>query len=137
MKLIVCLIPVLLSISVLFSQKVEVSTFASSGIVLGGYVDQGIYLNFTGPGIKTQKGKSEVLIGFLPSLRLKEDNGSTKNALVIPSLGFGITYVFKSIAIQVPFYYKTKTSNENGRWKTGIGIGMKITDLFEIKKSNK
>lgn len=75
MRLIVCLFPVLFSINALFSQKLELSTFVSSGTFIGGYVDNGIYFNFTGPGIKLQKGKSDLLNGVLPSLRFKEDKG--------------------------------------------------------------
>ena len=44
---------------------------------------------------------------ILPSVRFKEDNGITKNALVTPSLGIGITYTYKLLAVQIPFYYNS------------------------------
>jgi hypothetical protein len=120
MKLVLCAITLFLSIN-LFSQKTEVSTHIFSGTFIGGYVDNGAYLNFTGPGIKLQKGNSDLMIGVLPSLRFKEDKGITKNSFITPSLGIGITYTFKSLAIQIPFYYTSKTTVENGKWEMGNG----------------
>lgn len=136
MKLIVCTITFFLSFN-LFSQKTEVSTLIFSGTFIGGYVDKGAYLNFTGPGIKLQKGNSDLMIGVLPSLRFKEDKGITKNSFITPSLGIGITYTFKSLAIQIPFYYTSKTTVENGKWKIGIGIGLKINNLLTKNKTVK
>jgi hypothetical protein len=136
MKLIVCTITFFLSFN-LFSQKTEVSTLIFSGTFIGGYVDKGDYLNFTGPGIKLQKGNSDLMIGVLPSLRFKEDKGITKNSFITPSLGIGITYTFKSLAIQIPFYYTSKTTVENGKWEMGIGIGLKINNLLTKNKTVK
>ena len=136
MKLVVYTITLFLSIN-LFSQKIEVSKLIFSGTFMGGYVDNGAYLNFTGPGLKLQKGNSDLMIGVLPSLRFKEDKGITKNSVITPSLGFGITYTFKSLAIQIPFYYTSKTTIENGKWKMGIGIGLKINNLLTKNKTVK
>lgn len=136
MKLIVCTITFFLSFN-LFSQKTEVSTLIFSGTFIGGYVDKGAYLNFTGPGIKLQKGNSDLMIGVLPSIRFKEDKGITKNSFINPSLGLGITYTFKSLAIQIPFYYTSKTTVENGKWEMGIGIGLKINNLLTKNKTVK
>jgi hypothetical protein len=136
MKLIVCTITFFLSFN-LFSQKTEVSTLIFSGTFMGGYVDNGAYLNFTGPGLKLQKGNSDLMIGVLPSLRFKEDKGITKNSFITPSLGLGITYTFKTMAIQIPFYYISKTTIENGKWKIGIGIGLKINNLLSKNKTVK
>jgi len=130
MKLIVFVIIILLYSNNLLSQNTEVSTILSSGTIVGGYADNGAYLNFTGPGIKLQKGNSDLMIGVLPSLRFKEDKGITKNSLITPSLGFGITYTSKSLAIQIPLYYTNKTTIENGKWEMGIGIGLKINNLL-------
>ena len=115
-KLIVSISIILLYSNEMVSQKTEVNALLLSGTIVGGYVDNGIYLNFTGPGVKIQKGSSDLMIGVLPSLRFKEDNGTTKNALVTPSLGIGITYTYKSMAIQIPFYYNSKTAIADGRW---------------------
>jgi hypothetical protein len=136
MKLVVCTITLFLSIN-LFSQKIEVSKLIFSGTFMGGYVDNGAYLNFTGPGLKLQKGNSDLMIGVLPSLRFKEDKGITKNSFITPSLGLGITYTFKTMAIQIPFYYISKTTIENGKWKIGIGIGLKINNLLSKNKTVK
>ena len=136
MKVVLCAITLFLSIN-LFSQKTEVSTLIFSGTFIGGYVDNGAYLNFTGPGIKLQKGNSDLMIGVLPSLRFKEDKGITKNSFITPSLGIGITYTFKSLAIQIPFYYTSKTTVENGKWEMGIGIGLKINNLLTKNKTVK
>jgi hypothetical protein len=67
---------------------------------------------------------------MLPSLRFKEDSGAIKNSLVTPGLGFGITYCYKAIAIQVPLYYNSKTSLKNGNWQLGIGLGFKISGFI-------
>ena len=96
----------------------------SKGVVVGGYVDQGIFLNFTGPALTYKLKKSEVLLGMLPSLRFKEDKSEVKNSFVVPTLGVGITYLHKGIALQVPFYYNSKTASNNGKWNVGIGIGI-------------
>jgi hypothetical protein len=133
-KLIVSISIFLLYSNEMVSQKTEVNALLSSGTIVGGYVDNGIYLNFTGPGVKIQKGSSDLMIGVLPSLRFKEDNGTTKNALVTPSLGIGMTYTYKSIAVQIPFYYNNKTTIADGRWNIGIGVGLKLNQLFTSKK---
>lgn len=99
------------------------------GTILGGYVDQGAYVNFAGPSLGYSFGKSQILIGMLPSLRFKKDPGTIKNSMVTPSLGFGITYTFKSLAFQVPIYYTNKTSTTNGHWNLGVGLGLKLSAI--------
>lgn len=99
------------------------------GIVMAGYVNEGGFLNFTGPNINATHGDSKFILGMLPSLRFKEDSGSPKNAFVTPNLGVGFTYSYKWLAFQVPLYYNAKTSTENGRWHVGIGIGLRLNEL--------
>jgi hypothetical protein len=94
------------------------------GIIAAGYVDNGAFLNFTGPNISFTHKRSKIILGMLPSLRYKEDHGVFKNSPVTPNLGVGLTYCYKKIAIQVPLYYNAKTTAANGRWNLGIGIGM-------------
>ncbi len=96
------------------------------GIIVGGYVDKGAFLNFTGPNIALTIKNSKFILGMLPSLRYKEDNGIFRNSPIMPGLGCGFTYCYKQIAIQVPLYYNTKTATTNGRWNVGIGIGMRL-----------
>ena len=96
------------------------------GTIVAGYADQGGFLNFTGPNVSFTSGKSKILVGMLPSLRFKEDKSAVKNAFVTPTLGMGITYSYKKIAVQVPFYYNAKTATVNGKWNVGIGIGLKL-----------
>lgn len=126
MKSLLIIIIFLLQSNLLFSQKTMVSALISNGTIVVGYVDKGAFLNFTGPAVKLQKGSSDLMIGVLPSLRFKEDNGSTKNSLVTPSLGIGFTYNYNSFAIQLPLYYKTKTNTQNGSWQLGLGVGYKL-----------
>lgn len=96
------------------------------GVITGGYVDKGAFINFTGPNISfTHKG-SKILLGMLPSLRYKEDKGMFKNSPVTPNLGVGLTYCYKMLAFQVPLYYNAKTTTANGRWNIGIGIGVRL-----------
>lgn len=105
-------------------RKIEAAVF--EGTVVAGYVDQGAYLNFLGPSISFKKGNHKLILGMLPSLRFKEDKGTTKNFPVTPNLGGGITYIYKKIAFQLPVYYNAKTATKNGNWTLGVGIGYKI-----------
>ena len=91
-----------------------------------GYIDNGGYLNFTGPEIKIKKWDSELLVDVLFKLRLKSDKGTTKSAFITPTLGFGIIYTYKAFVVQVPFYYNGKTSTLNERWSLGFGINLKM-----------
>ena len=103
------------------------------GIVVGGYVNDGGYLNFTGPNINATYGESKFILGMLPSVRFKEDKGATKNSFVFPTLGFGFTYSYKALALQIPFYYNAKTATEDGKWNVGIGIGLRLNKLHKNK----
>lgn len=104
---------------------ISYSLFEGSAVV--GYVDQGGFLNFTGPNISWTKGISRLMLGMLPSLRIKEDNSTTtKNATVFPTLGIGFAYGYKKLVLQLPLYYNTKTTTEDGKWNIGIGIGIRL-----------
>lgn len=96
------------------------------GAAVAGYVDHGAYLNFTGPAVSWTKDKSKILLGMLPSLRIKEDKKEPKNALITPTLGVGITYLYKKLAFQLPLYYNAKTATDNGKWNIGLGIGIRL-----------
>jgi peptidoglycan/LPS O-acetylase OafA/YrhL len=96
------------------------------GSIVAGYVDNGAYLNFTGPNISWQKGPSKLLLGMLPSLRYKVDEGTTVNARIYPALGAGLTYSYQRFVFQVPLYYNPKTAITNGNWQVGCGIGIKL-----------
>lgn len=96
------------------------------GTVVAGYVDRGAFLNFTGPNVSYTTGNSKILVGMLPSLRFKEDPAAVKNAFVTPTLGMGITYAYRKLALQLPLYYNPKTATDNGRWNLGFGIGVKL-----------
>lgn len=99
------------------------------GVLVGGYLDHGAFINCAGPGVKFSKKPFSVLLGLLPGLRIKEDRvapGSTKNSTFTPSLGFGLTAAYKHLAIQVPLYYNAKTSTKDGKWNPGAGVGYKF-----------
>lgn len=99
------------------------------GVIVAGYVDQGAYINCTGPAIKFSKKPLSVLVGLLPSLRIKKDKvaaGAPQNSVLTPNLGVGITAIYKHFAIQVPLYYNAKTSSKDGKWNPGIGVGYKF-----------
>lgn len=107
--------------------QTKVSLF--DGTIVGGYVDHGGYINCIGPNIRYAKKPFSIAAGLLPSLRIKEDKvapGATKNSLITPSLGLGLTAVFNHIALQLPLYYNAKTSTKNGEWNVGIGLGYKL-----------
>lgn len=107
-------------------QKEHISFGFFEGTLVAGYVDQGAFLNFTGPNVSYTSGKTKVLAGMLPSLRFKEDKATVKNSFVTPTLGIGITYSYQKFAVQVPFYYNTKMATVDGRWNIGVGIGFKL-----------
>ncbi|PWN69041.1 hypothetical protein C1631_013310 [Chryseobacterium phosphatilyticum] len=104
------------------SSKVKASFF--DGIAVAGYVDDGAFINFTGPNVSLVHKKVKFIMGMLPSLRIKEDHSSgTRNSFITPTLGAGLTTVYKRIALQVPVYYNPKTADQDGKWKIGIGLG--------------
>jgi len=109
--------------------SVQTKATLFEGVIVAGYVDQGAYVNCTGPAIKFSKKPFAVLVGLLPSLRIKKDKvaaGAPQNSAITPNLGAGITAIYKHLAIQVPVYYNAKTSSKNGKWNPGIGIGYKF-----------
>ena len=111
------------------SNAVQTKATLFEGVIVAGYVDKGAYINCTGPAIKFSKKPFAVLLGLLPSLRIKKDKvatGAPQNSVITPNLGVGITASYKHLAIQVPVYYNTKTSTKDGKWNPGIGIGYKF-----------
>lgn len=113
-----------------FCQEKAVKGSLFEGIVVAGYVDHGGYVNCTGPAVKyTFAPKNSILLGLLPSLKIKEDKvevGKPKNSIITPSLGFGLTAVFRHIALQLPAFYTAKSSTADGKWRLGIGVGYKF-----------
>ncbi len=116
-----------------FSQNTPAATAVTppkvavyDGTIVVGYVDHGGYLTLTGPNINWTYGRTKVLLGLLPSLRFKEDKSPVKNSFVTPSVGLGLTFYHKRIAIQLPIYYVPKTSTKNGYWAPGIGVGFRL-----------
>lgn len=116
----------ILTAGLCFSQENNSNIKASwvEGTVVAGYADHGGFINFTGPNVSYRHHDTKIMIGMLPSLRIKEDHSTgTKNSPVMPTLGVGLAAVYKKIALQVPLYYNSKTATENGSWKMGLGIG--------------
>jgi len=111
------------------AQEPKVNVSAYDGSVIAGYVDKGVFLNFTGPNLNLVHKNSKFIVGMLPSLRFKEDRGTPKNSFVTPSLGIGFTFTYKLFAVQVPLYYTTKTATQNGNWQIGIGVGLRLNAL--------
>lgn len=109
--------------------SVQTKATLFEGVIVAGYVDHGAFINCTGPAIKFSKKPLSVLVGLLPSLRIKKDKvaaGAPQNSILTPNLGAGITAIYKHLAIQVPVYYNAKTSSKDGKWNPGIGIGYKF-----------
>ncbi|MGM9476065.1 hypothetical protein ACS5PU_06535 [Pedobacter sp. GSP4] len=112
-----------------FSAKAQTKAVLFDGTLVAGYVDDGAFINCTGPSIKFSKKPYTVLLGLLPSLRIKEDKvaaGAPKNKMLTPNLGFGLTAAFKHVAVQMPLYYNPKTAAKNGEWNVGVGLGYKF-----------
>lgn len=107
------------------AKKMEYATW--NGTFVAGYVDNGGFLNFTGPSVSYNTSKeTKFALGLLPTLRFKTDKGPTKNSFVTPNLGVGLTYTYRSWAFQVPIYYNPKTLTKNGQWNVGVGFGYKL-----------
>lgn len=106
----------------------SLKTTLFEGIIAVGYIDHGATINFTGPAIKLTHKPFQFMVGMLPSLKIKKDNSvnATRNATLIPSLGFGATAVYRHIALQMPFLYNAKTATKDGKWNVGIGLGYKF-----------
>ena len=81
---------------------------------------------FNGPGMKVSKGNSMFMFRMLPLLRYKEDKLTLRSSFVTTNLGFGIAYINKGQAIQIPLCCNEKTCTENDRWNIGVGTGVRI-----------
>lgn len=108
------------------AKKNSINLSVLDGTFVAGYVDHGAFINFTGPNLSWTHNKTKLLLGMLPSLRIKEDNRKPKNSLITPTLGVGLTYCYKKFALQLPLYYNAKTATENGKWNVGIGLGFRL-----------
>lgn len=115
--------------TVLFAQEEKVKIDLYDGIIMAGLVNNGAFLNFTGPNINATYGNSKFILGMLPSLRFKADHETPKSSFVTPNLGVGFTYAYKIYAIQLPLYYNPKTATQNGSWHVGIGLGLRLNEL--------
>ncbi|ASW74288.1 hypothetical protein IQ37_07975 [Chryseobacterium piperi] len=112
-----------------FSQKSVAKVKASffDGVAAAGYVDHGAFINCTGPNISLTYHSTKLILGMLPSLRIKEDQSDgTRNSAITPNLGAGLTFIYKKLVLQIPLYYNSKTSTQNGSWKMGIGLGYSL-----------
>lgn len=108
------------------AQEDKMSVVFYDGVFIGGYVNNGAFLNFTGPNISLTHKNSKFIFGMLPSLRFKEDKDTPKNTFVTPNLGIGFTYSYKMWAVQLPLYYNSKTATLNGNWQVGFGVGLRL-----------
>ena len=128
MALLVCITLFTFSTS-LIAQVDKVKPVIFDGVIHFGYVNNGGYINFSGPSLSVAHKSSKFMFGMLPSLRFKQDKGLTKNATVFPTLGFGFTYGYKFLSFQLPFYYNPKSMTSNGSWHMGVGVGFRINAL--------
>ena len=102
---------------------------AWEGMAVAGYVDKGGFVNFGGPTVRLVKKPYSIGFGILPTMRIKEDpvaKGSPKHSIITPTAGFGFTFAYKHLVLQIPFYYNPKTSTANGKWNPGVGLGYKF-----------
>ena len=102
--------------------KVEKQIHLFDGYIVTGYVDRGAFLNFTGPNVNLKWNKSTLVLGMLPSLRLIQLTENNRLHL-FPTLGTGITYSYKNLAVQLPFYYNANSNLVDARWHIGFGMG--------------
>lgn len=107
----------------------KLSTSAWDGaIVLGTFNEgEGGFVNFGGPSVKFKRKAFSAALGMLPGLRIKEDKSTiSKNSILMPSLGVGLTFAYKHIALQIPAYYSAKSGTTDGKWLIGLGLGLKL-----------
>jgi hypothetical protein len=107
----------------------KTSIVAWDGMVVAGYVDRGAYVNFGGPSIKFINKPWSLAFGILPTMRIKEDKvakGQPRNSVVMPTAGFGLTFVYRHLVLQIPLYYNNKTTASSGKWNPGLGLGYKF-----------
>jgi hypothetical protein len=104
-------------ISISYGQKSSIKVSVYEGLINGGCVGNGAYLNTIGPNVSLNFKDSKIILGTLPSLRFQNDISitKTKNSFVTPSLGIGLTYQYKKLALQLPLYYVSKNTIENGK----------------------
>jgi hypothetical protein len=113
----------------LVAQVEKVKPVIFDGVITAGYVNNGGYVNLSGPSLSITHNHSKFMLGLLPSMRLKKDKGTTKNAFMFPTLGVGLTYSYKFWSFQLPLFYNAKTSTTNGSWHMGVGVGYRINGL--------
>lgn len=89
----------------LLAQDTKVKPVLFDGVINIGYINNGGYLNFSGPSLSLAHKNSKLSFGMLPGLRYKVDPAPrpTKNASVFPNLGFGLTYSYKFFVVSAPF----------------------------------
>ncbi|WP_336516395.1 hypothetical protein [Pollutibacter soli] len=127
----VCVFFILVTASSVHSQEAvkKVSVNFWEGMVVGGYVNEGAFVNFGGPTIKFVSKPWSFGFGILPTMRIKQDKvakEATKNSAITPTAGFGFTFAYKHLVLQVPFYYNAKTATSNGKWHPGVGLGFRF-----------
>ena len=112
----------------LLAQDTKVKPVLFDGVINVGYINNGGYLNFSGPSLSLAHKNSKFSFGMLPGLRYKVDKGPDpfRNPSVFPNLGFGFTYSYKFFSLQLPFYSNLKTPTSNGGWHMGFGVGYRI-----------
>lgn len=111
------------------NKSTKPSLSAWDGMIVAGYVNQGSYINFGGPSIKLVRKPWVFGFGILPTMRLKQDKvakGTTKNSVISPTAGFGFTFAYSHLVVQIPFYYNPKTTTSNGKWYPGVGLGFRF-----------
>ncbi|MCH5598550.1 hypothetical protein [Niabella ginsengisoli] len=125
----ITMLPIAQNVNAQNDNSAKIKPALWDGMIIAGYADKGAFVNFGGPCIKYAKKPCVIALGMLPSLRIKEDKvaeGAKKNSTLTPSLGAGICFAYKHLALQVPVYYNAKTTSSDGRWAVGIGAGYKF-----------
>ena len=124
---------ILFSLSSLHAQQITSASKAGivawDGMVVAGYVNQGSYINFGGPSIRLVKKPWAFGFGILPTMRIKKEKvseGATRNSILTPTAGFGFTFAYRHMVVQLPFYYNSKTAVSNGKWNAGAGLGFRF-----------
>ena len=103
-------------------KSIEHANIVLQGFAVGGYVKEGGYVTFGGPGIRMARKNHSFLLGMLPAIYFRKAENENDPS-VVPAIGVGASYFIGRLVLQVPVFYVAKPSPS---WNPGFGIGVKF-----------
>lgn len=81
MKYSISILILLLCSGTMFAQEKKANVALIDGVIIGGYADNGAFLNFTGPNVNFTSGESKFIIGHFPLFVSKKIKAQLKTPL--------------------------------------------------------